>query len=237
MRSAVARCVLSALVLLAGACHLGWESRTSREVLAPAQGPAGTAPSRELVVQPPHDWHEYPRGGDLIATHDGVFLQNIRIERIRLGHPAQEIAGMFPAAALSSKQWPMRTAKHLSASLASSASPAEVGAAVAASLKEDPALSELEAGEVVPRIVAGFAGFEVDLAFRIVPRGPGDLEWGFYAWSAFDVQRRRPAYRSVCCGFVEGDWLYLVSYTGARRHYFEKDRATFDAFLESIRVR
>jgi hypothetical protein len=45
-----------------------------------------------------------------------------------------------------------------------------------------------------------------------------------------------PVYRSIYCGFMLDEWFYGISYTAALRYYFERDAATFEAFLESIRL-
>jgi hypothetical protein len=235
MKRALLACA-AALVLCATGCQLGWKGSTGERTLPRRLAPEGAESSLPLSVVVPDGWHWYARGGDLIATRDGVFLENIVVERIRVGAVDASIPGFFTVAALSAKQWPLRTVKNLQRPLARDMSPAAAAAAIASSLAHDPAVAELEIGEVATREIAGRAAFALELAFRLVPRGPNDLEWPFYAASEYDVQDRRTPYRSVYCGFVVGDWLYGFTYTAARRHYFDRDLATFEAFLQTVRI-
>lgn len=224
------------VLALCSACQAGWSADPGPRSLSAAAGPEGTRPARGLSLTIPEGWHWYERGRDLIATRDGVFLQNLLVERISVGETAQSVAGLFPVAALSSKQWPTRTAKNLRVPLRGDMSPLEAAEALLGSRRNDPALVELSAGEVSHVTVAGHSAFAFELSFRVDPRGPQDLEWPFYGWSEYDVRSRRVPYRSLCRGFLLDDWLYLITYTATRRHYFDQDLATFEAFLASLRL-
>ncbi len=223
-----------AVVLLATACRLGWEPADGAVTLASRTGPAG--PSRELTFDAPDGWHWFRRGDDWIATKDGVFLQNILVERIQCDQTEQPTLGAFPLAALSAKQWPIRTVRHLSRRFAPGMAPADAAAALFESRACDPAIVELSRESPGFETLGGVASFRSLLAFRLVPPGSKDLEWAGFAWSPYDVHSRPIPYRSVCCGFVVDDWFYGVTYTGARRRYFDEDLATFERFLRSLRV-
>lgn len=56
-----------------------------------------------------------------------------------------------------------------------------------------------------------------------------------FKWKDLEVNPS-PLYRTGYCGFMVDVWFYGISYTAALRHYFEKDAATFQAFLDSVRV-
>jgi hypothetical protein len=235
LRGALLACA-AGLALGSAACQLGWKHTSGERTLPRRLAPEQAESSRSLSVAIPEGWHWYARGGDLIATRDGVFLENIVVERIRVGETDASIPGFFPVAALSSKQWPLRTVKNLGQPIARDMSPADAAAAIASSLARDPALAELELGEASAREIAGHPAFELAFSFRLLPRGTSDLEWPFYASSEYGVQDRTTPYRGRYCGFVVGDWLYGFAYTAARRRYFDRDLATFEAFLHSVRL-
>jgi hypothetical protein len=89
------------ILLFTSACNPGWKSKGGVQTLsevylyhAPDPGflpgaevkapeASKTAASRRVSFALPDGWHWVMRGDDFVATKDGVFLQNIFVERIR----------------------------------------------------------------------------------------------------------------------------------------------------------
>jgi hypothetical protein len=237
MRCRLVECVASAALLCVAACHPGWSGDAGPQTLWRAAAPGEGASSLRVSFDIPDGWSWYERGSDLIATRDGVFLENILVERIHVDQTHQSISGFFTLAAPSAKQWPLRTVKHLQSRFRRGMSPFEAAAVIVESRAHDPAVADLEAGEISSFTMAGTPAFEVVLDFELIPRGARDLEWPFYGWSEYNVQGHETPYRSIYCGFVLDDWFYGVTYTAARRHYFDRDLATFEAFLRTVQLR
>lgn len=231
---ALYRCVI-VFLLFTSACSPGWKHQggvqtlpevyfhrspasvtlTGAEVKVPEAGK--TAASRRVSFTLPAGWHGVMRGDDFIATKDGVFLQNITIERIHVDQVEQS-DGMFPLAAFSSKQWPFRTVKNLKKRFAQGMSPAEAADVVLASRANNPRVIDLEVREVVLLEFAGNKGFKAVYDFKL------------------NVQGRNAPYRAVYCGFMLNEWFYGVNYSAARRYYFQRDAETFESLLQSIRL-
>lgn len=155
------------------------------------------------------------RGDDFVATRDGVFLQNIFVERIHVDQ-VELYSGMFPLAALSSKQWPLRTVKSMKKRFAPGMSPTDAADVLLDSRRNDPAVAGLEVREIATRTIAGNRAFKAVFDFRL--RDPG----------------RMPLYRSVYYGFMLEDWFYSIGYTAALRQYFQKDAEAFESVLQSF---
>lgn len=223
-----------ALLLDAAGCGLGWKhgggalvlpashSHVSRsrdavpEGDAAAAAVAGTvAPPRRISLVLPPGWNWVMRGDDFVATRDGVFLQNIVVERIHVGQLTQS-AGAFPLAALSSKQWPVRTVKNIKKRFAPGMSAGGAAEVLVESRRNDPAVAGLEVREIATVTVSGSPAFKLVLDFRL--RGPASM----------------PQYRSVCYGFMRAEWYYGIEYTAAVRHYFRKDAETFESVVRSV---
>lgn len=189
-----------------------------------------TSQSLHLSLNLPRDWNYVMRGDDLLASRDGMFLQHIHVERIRIDQTDQS-DGAFPQAALSSKQWPVRTGRYLTGRLSSGMSPLDVAEAVLASRKNNKEIFDVEVVDIVPRTVAGNPGFRTILHFHVFvpPNTPYDKPVPF-------MQRSTP-YRSVCYGFMEGEWLYVIGYTAAKRYYFDRDTETFEEVVRGLTAR
>ncbi len=226
-RAAIAGC--AALLLAASAaCAPTWKHKGGVRELPPARpsaaansedAPAAVASGR-VSFTVPVDWHWYIRGEDFIATRDGVFLQQIFVERLHVDQVDQKVSGMYPLAVLSSKLWPTRTAKSLTKRFTPGMPPAEAAEVLLASRQNDPSVTDLRVLKVVTRTVAGHPAFRAVFDFRL--KGA--------------VVDPSPLYRSAYCGFMIGDWFYGISYTAAARYYFDRDAATFETFLESVRL-
>lgn len=177
--------------------------------------------SRRVTFTVPDGWHWVMRGDDFVATKDGVFLQNMTIERLHVDQ-VEQWDGEFLAPAFSSpfssRQWPVRTVKYLKKRFVPGMSPLEAADVVLASRANTPNVSEFVVREVVLQTVAGHPGFRAVYDFRL------------------NVQGRKTPYRTVCYGFMLDDWFYGISYAAAKRHYFQKDAEAFDAVLRSFRV-
>lgn len=106
------------------------------------------------------------RGRDIIATKNGVFLQNILIEQIHVDEVEQSIFGEWPflgraneAIVRSAKQWPLRTVKYYTKRLTVGMAPTEAAEAILGSRANDPSVTDLVVREVDARRVAGNQGF------------------------------------------------------------------------------
>jgi predicted small lipoprotein YifL len=220
------------LLLEAAACGLGWKHgggplvlpashshfSRSRDAVpddAAAAVARNVAPPRRVSLALPEGWNWVMRGDDFVATRDGVFLQNIVVERIHVGQSTQS-AGAFPLAALSSKQWPVRTVTHLKKRFAPGMSAGSAAEVVLDSRRNDPAVAGLEVREIATRTVAGNPAFKLVFDFGL------------------NVPARMPRYRSVCYGFLRKEWYYGIEYTAAARHYFGKDAETFESLVRSV---
>ena len=207
------------------ACAPTWKNAAGAVTLSPAyfhsKGEADDATSapesRRVSFAVPEGWHWYLRGDDFIATRDGVFLQQILVERLHLDQVHQKHGG---GGAWSSSAWPVRTAKSLTKRFAAGMPPAAAAEVLLGSLGNDPSVIDLEVRKIVTRTVAGQQAFRAVFDFRL--KG-----------AAVDPS---PLYRSAYCGFVFGDWFYGISYTAAARYYFDRDAGTFETFLESVRL-
>ena len=205
----------------------------------PSDAYLSTAQSRPLSLVLPRGWNYVMRGDDLLASRDGMFLQHIHIERIRIDQTDQteqteqtdQTDGAFPLAALSSKQWPVRTGRYLMGRLTPGMSPLDVAEAVLLSRKNNKGIFDVQVLEMVPWTVAGTPGFRTVLDFHVSV--PPNTPYGKHVPS---MQRRTP-YRSVCYGFIEGELLYVIGYTAAKRYYFERDTETFEEVVRGLTVR
>lgn len=218
------------ILVLAGtmACVPTWKHAGGARVLSPAQmhlpaesGDATITPeSSRVTFTIPDGWHWYIRGGDFIATRDGVFLQQVFVERLHIDQVDQKVGGAYPLAVLSSKLWPTRTATSLTKRFAAGMPAADAAEVLLDSRRNDPSVTDLQVRKVVTRTIAGQQAFRAVFDFRL--KGA--------------VVDPSPLYRSAYCGFMLGDWFYGVSYTAAARYYFDRDVGTFETFLESVRL-
>ncbi len=232
MRCAVLGCCIIMILLNATACTV-WKSQSGvvilPEVYPSASQNTGLTPDADVKASParktaasgrnsftlPDGWHwQLIVGDDFIATKDGVFLQNIYIERINVyqTEPSDWMHSII------SRLWPLRTVKYLKKPFASGMAPTDSADVVLASRANNPGVSDLEIREVITQTITGYQGFKAIYDFRL------------------DVQGRKTPYRTLYYGFMRDDWFYGISYTAARRYYFEKDAKTFEAVLQSFRL-
>ena len=81
--------------------------------------------------------------------------------------------------------------------------------------KSNPNVFNLTVEENAPAIVDGRRGF------RLV-----------YTWQTKDGYRLK----RIQYGFLEGKWVYQLTYQAAVRHYFDRDLAIFEKLRESFRL-
>jgi len=221
--------------LVAPACVARWERAPGVQILPETlpdryvgREESGTGPtkvagsdnsfrSRRLSLSLPGGWNQVLRENDLFASRDGAFLQHILVERIHVDQTGG-LDGPFSLAAVSTKQWPVRTVPYMKKRLAPGMSPSEVAEVVLESRRNNPGISNLVVGEVVPQNVAGHPGFMIEYDFRVT------------------VAALKTPYRTVYYGFLQDKWLYGISYTAARRYYFERDVGSFEAVIQSARL-
>jgi hypothetical protein len=207
------------------ACVSTWKDAHGDMLVAPAYArvheqtadATNTVPSRALSFTVPAGWHWYIRGDDFVATRDGVFLQQILVERLHIEQSDQRRGG---TGAWSSSAWPVRTAKSLTRRFVAGMPSGDAAEILLASRANDPSITGLTVRKVVTRTIAGQKAFKAQFDFRLKKA----------------LVDPSPLYRSAYCGFMLGDWFYGVSYTATARYYFERDAATFATFLESIRI-
>jgi hypothetical protein len=240
------------IVLLAAGCHAGWSDAAGPRTLSPRSGelaaPTGASTpddaaaalrhpaslAVELVV--PEGWHWYERGDDLILTRDGVFLQNVLVERFEVAQTSQSIRGLRPAVAISAKIWPVRTVANLERRFEPAMAPADAADVLLQSRRRDPALVDFESEPLQTCVIAGHPAFRFASSFRIDLRGAFDGQ-APRDWYATSLAVRRIPYRSVTCGFMVDRWCYCFTYTAARRHCFEESLATFEQLLSTVELR
>lgn len=239
MRYFVPGCCLLVIASCITSCNVGWKHAAGVQILPeaiyqlpvsqspvsrnPLNAEAGGFPAAKTIASCrvsfalPDGWHWVMRGDDFIATRDGVFLQNIHVERLHIDQVEQS-DGMFPFAAFSSKQWPFRTVRYLQKRFELGMSPVDAADVVLRSRANTPGVSDFDIREVVKQEIAGEQGFKAVYDFRL------------------KVQERRILYRTVYYGFIRDEWFYGISYTAAKRYYFEKDAQAFDSVLGSFRL-
>ncbi len=235
MRAPVLSSSIIVMLLFATGCNPGWKQAggaqtlsgiyfhhpTDLGILSGAEVKAPEADqaivSRRVAFALPDGWYWVMRGDDFVATRDGVFLQNIIIERIHVAQVEQS-DGMYPMAAFSSKQWPVRTAKYLKKRFTTGMSPKDAADVVLSSRANNAGIIDLKTGEITVQSVAGYRGFKTMYDFRV------------------DIEGRKTPYRTLSYGFMLDDWFYGISYTAAQHYYFQKDEDTFNLFLQSFRV-
>jgi len=93
--------------------------------------------------------------------------------------------------------------------------PLEAARIVIDDLKADPALAGFEILDNGPAVIDGREGFR--LVFRYRNSSGLRLQTAYY-------------------GLIHESCFYSLRYTSAQRHYFEKDRATFEAIRDSFRL-
>lgn len=192
-----------------------WPAAAGSNDATVAAPPRANAPPLSLVL--PADWYWLRRGDDLVATRDGIFLQNITLERFHCAQREQS-QFMFPRISLTAWQWPLRTLTHLKTPLAPAMTPTALSAALLASRGASPGVSEVQVFERGETVVAG--------------RSAGRVEYGFRV----GVMGRQPAYRAVSVILLVDDWCYVVTYAATQRYYFARDAATFAAVLQSLQL-
>lgn len=210
------------------ACVPTWDNAGGTVALSPAylhpngdtEDAESVAASGRVTFTVPDGWHWVLRGEDFLATRDGVFLQQILVERLHVDQVDQKVGGAFPQAVWSSKTWPVRTAKSLTNRFVAGMPPADAAEVLLGSRRNDPSVTDLGVRKVVTRTIAGQQAFRAEFDFRLVS-------------SEAD---RWPLYRSAYCGFMLGEWFYGITYTAAARYYFDRDAGTFEAFLASVHV-
>ncbi len=237
------------IALASAACSPGWK-HGGGALTVPAShsrlssGPVGsagadspgspvggkTAPPCRIALTLPGGWNWFMRGDDLVATRDGVFLQNIFVERIHVDQVEQPVLGTFWLAAFSSKQWPLRTVESLKRRFVREMPAADAAEVLLESRRNDPAVAGLEVREVAVAEIAGNPAFKAVYDFRLKDPGPRTS----FRDTRLRSPGRMPLYRSVYYGFVRGEWFYGISYTAALRHYFPKDAGAFDSLLRSV---
>lgn len=268
MRYSFLICCVMLILITTTACRFGWKQTEGVQVLPKAYpGKAFPTPaeerlaSRRIAIAFPAGWHWVMRHQNTMATRDGVFLQNILIERIHVDQVHSKIITLEPEEvqpsrgwpispvptfatlarilsgllwAQSSRQWPFYSLPYLKKRFAEGMVSTEVADVILDSLANNPSVTDLQLREVAPLQFAGNHGFRAVFDFRL--NTPDDRSMLVGVTSAVDVSGRKTPYRSVYYGFMRGKWFYGISYTAALRHYFEKDIEAFESVLQSFQL-
>lgn len=173
--------------------------------------------SREMTLTLPEGWRSTRKGNDLVITRDGVFLEHVLVERIRVDQvdPSNRIS---LTQAISPQLWRVRTIKYMTRRFTPGMSAVDAAEVILASRANNPGLTELRRREVRLEPVSGQPGFRATFDFRL------------------EVQGRRTPYRTVYCGFMLDEWFYGISYTAASRYYFERGAGDFEKILLSVKL-
>ena len=268
MRYSSLVCCVMLILITTTACRLGWKQTEGVQVL-PEAYPGGDYPtaieerlaSRRIAIAFPAGWHWVKSRQNTMATRDGVFLQNILIERIHVNQTQSKMLSLEPEGvqpsqqwpippvppfttlrrilsgvvwAQSSRQWPLYTFPYLKNNFAEGMVSTEVADVILDSRANNPRVTDLQIREVAPLQFAGNQGFRAVFDFRL--NTPDDRSMVNGVMSGVDTSGRKTPYRSVYYGFMRGKWFYGISYTAARRHYFEKDVETFESVLQSFQL-
>ncbi|HUJ78882.1 MAG TPA: hypothetical protein VLY45_01050 [Nitrospiria bacterium] len=223
MNRVVLACGIGMFLLAVSGCALGWKLQHGPQTLPEVNyiQSTGTEPSmswsRRAELTLPDGWRWVMRGNDYVATRDGVYVQNITVERFHVDQVTQS-DDPFPQAAISSKQWPIRTVPYLKKRLAPGLAPLAVADAVLASRANNAGVTGFEIKEVTTRAISGYQGFRAVYEFSL------------------EVMGRKTPYRTLTYGFLLDDWYYGMNYSAARRYYFQKDADAFDAVVRSVRL-
>lgn len=242
MRYSFLACCVMLILITTTACHPPWRQTEGVQVL-PKAYPGAAFPtadeerlaSRRIVIAFPSGWRWAMKREYTMATRDGVFLQNILIERIHVDQAQPKIITSESETAQSAWQWPFRTIRYLKKRFVEGMDPTEEADVILDSRANNPGVTDLQIREVAPLRFAGNLGFKAVFDFRLnTPEYRNMLLGG--TMSVVDVSGRKTPYRSVYYGFMRGQWFYGISYTAALRHYFERDAAAFESVLQSFQL-
>lgn len=220
--------VLLLLAALLGACsNTPWRRGSSvtlaslsaplreSESSPPVQGGAAAPAARPLVVTIPSDWVWLRRGSDLVATRDGIYLQNLTIERFHLTQRKQSTF-MFPRLSFTALSWPLRTLSYLQGPLNEGGGREELIDAVIASRKAAPGVSELTVRERSAVTLAGVPAGRVVYDFRL------------------EVGGRHTPYRGVSVVALDGEWCEVVTGVAAAEYYFPRDGSILEGMIATL---
>lgn len=91
-----------------------------------------------------------------------------------------------------------------------------------------------ELAEVVLDNIASAPGV---LNFEVMENAPAQID-GISAFRLVFTYKNKEGlrYKSVCYGFISGQWVYRLQYSAPQRYYFEKDLAAFARVAETFRL-
>lgn len=244
--------ILAALLasFLAG-CATGWRNTSGLQTIPPFSPPGnidcGDGPatpskgygctSGEVSVEIPKGWMWCERGGGLVASRDGPFLQHIAVERFHVRQKRDPFSTEDLEEVHSAMLWPLRTRRNLKSPLVPNMEPYAVGQAIMESRRNDPAARDLNILGIDKAEVGGLPGFCADYTFRLYPVVNIEVVDLQFPWPPpFFAMGRRPEIRGRYCGAIVGEWFYGVAFEAAGRYYWERDSAAFDAALATLRL-
>lgn len=95
-------------------------------------------------------------------------------------------------------------------------------------------MSPLEQAEI---ILDNMAGSPNRTAFKIKSKKPAKIGGHQAFRSEFTFKDQEGLlYRGVLYGFMQNNWFYAVRYLAPNRHYFQRDKRTFDKVVKSIKL-
>jgi hypothetical protein len=242
MRYSFLVCCGILILITTTACTHRWRQTEGVQVL-PKAYPGAAFPtadeerlaSRRIAIAFPSGWHWAMKRQYTMATRDGVFLQNILIERIHVDQAQPKIITSEIEHERSAWQWPVRNFPNLNKRFVEGMGSTEVADVMLDSRANNPSITDLQIREVAPLQFAGNHGFKAVFDFRLNAPDDRSIMLGG-AMTKADVSGRKTPYRSLYYGFMRGQWFYGISYTAALRYYFDRDAAAFEAVIQSFQL-
>jgi hypothetical protein len=105
--------------------------------------------------------------------------------------------------------------KHTKKKFSKGMLPQEAAEVYLDNLASDSNILNLEIIENIPVTLSGIPGFKAVYTYK----NKDDLKL-----------------KSICYGFIVGDWVYGIHYHAAQRYYFDKDLKTFEKVVESFKL-
>lgn len=93
--------------------------------------------------------------------------------------------------------------------------PEEAAEAALDNMSSNPDVLNFKIEEKAPATTSGCPGFRVTYTYK---------------------NKSGLRLKTVCYGFLKGEWYYTIRYTGVQRYYFDKDIGTFDKVFNSFRL-
>jgi len=149
--------------------------------------------SHNFAVELPNRWMKSARSDYLLASRDGVSLQNILIKRLPIDKELQFTKKKFKLDMM----------------------PQEASEVFLDNCRLDQSKFNFKVIENIPCEINGTLGFRVTCQYK---------------------NKDGLNIKSVCYGLLIDKYFYEISYTAAKRYYFDKDIQTFEKVVKSFKL-